>query len=144
MTVTCLDKNSQQAIVTGFNNGTPIDTLSAFWGRSRRTIIRVLEEHDVDPMIRRRNPKPALAFQHSMPYHSQIPGRLITAADRETAHDHKVLNSAVQRHLATNGIAFSHYPGQKLINPTPDRFTTPWYRRLGAIVCQFFHQRSTA
>lgn len=54
MTVKCLSKEYQKTIVNQFQSGATIDALVIFWGRSRRTIIRVLEDHSVDPKIHRR------------------------------------------------------------------------------------------
>ena len=59
MTVKCLNTLQQECIVTSFVNKTHnIDALARTFGRSRRTIIRVLEDAGIDPGIRRRMPKP--------------------------------------------------------------------------------------
>jgi len=55
MTVKCIDKATQQAIVIDFQEGLgTISGMAEFLGVSRRTIIRVLEDHDVEPGIKRR------------------------------------------------------------------------------------------
>jgi len=55
MTVKCIPKATQQAIVTDFQQGLgTIGGMADFLGVSRRTIIRVLEDHGVEPGIKRR------------------------------------------------------------------------------------------
>ena len=55
MTVKCLDKATQVAVVTDFTQClSNIDEMASFLGVSRRTIIRVLEDHGVEPGIKRR------------------------------------------------------------------------------------------
>jgi len=76
MTVKCLAPAQQHAIVTAFVEfRVPIDTLAIDYGKSRRTIIRVLEDHCVDPGIRRRpgakKPIPTTA-QAELSYAEQI------------------------------------------------------------------------
>jgi transposase len=57
MTVKCLNSLEKTLIVDSFLAGyQSIDEMATMYNRSRRTIIRVLEEQDVDPKIRRRNP----------------------------------------------------------------------------------------
>lgn len=67
MTVKCLNPGQKFAIVHEFQVlGAQIDDMAAYYGRSRRTIIRVLEEAGVDPGIRRRT-KPADSSQLQQP-----------------------------------------------------------------------------
>jgi hypothetical protein len=55
----CLNAFEKEIITASFcNHDQSIDDLAYQYGRSRRTIIRVLEEMNVDPGIRRRKPKP--------------------------------------------------------------------------------------
>ena len=57
MTVKCLKPHTKQTIVNAHAQGVTIDYMATFWGKSRSTIIRVLEENDVDPGIKRRKRK---------------------------------------------------------------------------------------
>ena len=61
MTVKCLTKTDQLIICNMFLCGTEINYLAEQFDRSRRTIIRVLEDANLDPGIRRRKSKPRKA-----------------------------------------------------------------------------------
>lgn len=55
MTVKCIKPLDKTYIVHSFvHENTSINTLANLYGRSRRTIIRVLEENGVEPGIKRR------------------------------------------------------------------------------------------
>jgi len=55
MTVKCLSKNTQLAVVSDFLQGhATIEGLAVQQGVSRRTIVRVLEDGGVEPGIKRR------------------------------------------------------------------------------------------
>jgi len=55
MTVKCLTKDYQDNLVVLFvERGESIDDLAVLANRSRRTIIRILEDHGIDPGIKRR------------------------------------------------------------------------------------------
>lgn len=55
MTVKCISGVDKSSIVFQFSQlGQSISSLSYEYKKSRRTIIRVLEEHGIDPGIRRR------------------------------------------------------------------------------------------
>jgi hypothetical protein len=54
MTVKCLKEHQKNIICLTFGNPNQINDLADHWGVSRRTIIRVLEEQGIDPMIKRR------------------------------------------------------------------------------------------
>ena len=59
MTVKCLTTPTKLSVVEMFNNKThTIEDLVYLTGKSRRTVIRVLEDAGVDPKIHRRNRKP--------------------------------------------------------------------------------------
>ena len=59
MAVKCLNPLQKEVIATSFLNRThSIEELVATFRRSRRTIIRVLEEASIEPGIKRRIPKP--------------------------------------------------------------------------------------
>lgn len=55
MTVKCLLDFEKTAICRSFQQEVPISDLAPYWGVSRRTIIRVLEEAGIDPKIHRRS-----------------------------------------------------------------------------------------
>lgn len=56
MTVKCLDQEAKEQILLGFTSGYyDIWELASIHKRSRRTIIRVLEDANVDPGIKRRH-----------------------------------------------------------------------------------------
>lgn len=60
MTVKCLTDDEKSVIAQRFSNKThSIDEMAVIYQRSRRTIIRVLEDAGIDPGIRRRQAKPA-------------------------------------------------------------------------------------
>ena len=82
MTVKCLKEVDQAYIVDCFTAKTAtINELATMFGRSRRTIIRVLEEHSIDPGIIPRGPrgpyKPRNQVQEEFqfPNHRVIPTR---------------------------------------------------------------------
>lgn len=58
MTVICINSSNKEFICNAFKNQThTIDELVFIFGKSRRTMIRVLEEQDIDPGIRTRSAK---------------------------------------------------------------------------------------
>lgn len=64
MTVKCIADIDKADIVFLFSNGSQgINKLALIYGRSRRTIIRVLEEQDIDPGVKHRKPKAMLVKQ---------------------------------------------------------------------------------
>jgi len=69
MTVKCLNEDIKKSVVEAFNDKSlTIDQMVSVTGRSRRTIIRVLEDAGVDPGIHRRpgRSKKVLTEQTSM------------------------------------------------------------------------------
>ncbi len=113
MTVKCLLDFEKTAICRSFQQEVPISDLTAYWGVSRRTIIRVLEEAGIDPKIHRRNRKRSAAAE--------------TALERgERAHTDLTHLPAFQ---------IPHYSP---LAPAYTRPKVPWYVRVFNAVRRFF------
>lgn len=68
MTVKCIKPVDKAYIVDAFVAKTQtITQLAELYGRSRRTIVRVLEDHGIDPGIRRRRQQQFSAEQIKVP-----------------------------------------------------------------------------
>lgn len=58
MTVKCLSDYNKATIRSDFvHNGSTLESLALEHGRSRRTIIRTLEEAGIDPGVKKRKPR---------------------------------------------------------------------------------------
>lgn len=69
MTVRILNEHQKNAVKYAFTGPKDIKVMAQYYGVSRRTIIRVLEEASIDPGIRRRKPKqkPVITEQYPLP-----------------------------------------------------------------------------
>ena len=83
MTVKCLDKATQLAVVTDFTQClSNIDEMASFLGVSRRTIIRVLEDAGVEPGIKRRQRKPKVSGkQIDLIVHDEVDQPLVDSGE---------------------------------------------------------------
>jgi len=119
MTVKCLLDFEKTAICRSFQQEVPISDLAPYWGVSRRTIIRVLEEAGIDPKIHRRNRKK-----------TKEPCPVLELALAETA---------LERGEVYPPFQIPHY------SPLASAYTrpsVPWYVRVFNAVRQFFSPRT--
>lgn len=114
MTVKCLLDFEKTAICRSFQQEVPISDLAPYWGVSRRTIIRVLEEAGIDPKIHRRN-------------RNRI-------AKAETA-----MELFERTHAALPPFQIPHYSPLAGAYTRP---SVPWYVRVFNAVRQFFSPRT--
>ena len=143
MTVKCLTPYQQDCIIIRFVKGDSIDTLATGYNRSRRTIIRVLEDRGVDPKIHRRpgrsKPKPPPVIQEALPL---APEAGMWGTPRPTP----IFPRDMPEPIRPDPGLFPGFPVHPLLIQTPDSHTygRPWYRRLADSVRRFFRAYPTS
>lgn len=131
MAVKCLGPAAKNHILAAFRaeGKDAIDPSAIFWGRSRRTIIRVIEEAGFDPGITRR-PRTQKA-------HMQPP--LLTSAEIQEPNPALELaleECAVDRQERHPFPGFPVHP--PLVNTPTIHSPLPWYRKIGQAMRQLF------
>jgi hypothetical protein len=144
MPVNCLDQKSQDDLIHNFTQGTPIKDLAAHWGRSRQTIIRVLNDRGVDRKIHRRTVRPLLPAQDSL---SLVPRPSISEVSARLQQLHPVecaSGSGERVHSAPPLPASPGFPINTALIAIPAPSTAPWYRRLSEAVLKFLSSRTSS
>ena len=159
MTVKCLTEGQQRTLVDLFtHSGTPIEELVVYYDRSRRTIIRVLEDHGVDPKIHRRpgrsKPKAMPTEQAPLPLDPAVkfpPLALAAALVDQGSRPKPIFPRDMPEPIkatqpAPRPLPFPGFPVHPLLIQTPESHTygRPWYRRLADSVRRFFRAYPTS
>ena len=126
MTVKCLLKATQQTICERFEAKTDtINQLADLYGRSRRTIIRVLEDHGIDAGVKPRNKQLTM----SMIATSAEFNRIVAGSGKQASLT-KPLESYSTEPKVPGSMLFRLY-GQPAKPSVISLAPKPWYRRLG-------------